>query len=503
MQKTVVVDPVTRVEGHLAIRLEVESNRVVKAYSSGEMFRGFEVILKGRSPLDAQQITQRICGVCPVSHGMASVLAQDEAYGVAPPGNGVLGRNLIQAANFIQSHITHFYQLSALDFIDITAVSSYSGKDPSLNELKSWVQSQLASKILYPAAPFLPRYSGEYIRDEELNLTAVKHYLESMEMRALAHKMGAVFAGKLPHAPGLIPGGITEKITTDKIVAYKSMLNRLQSFIEESYLPDVLEVAKAFPEYLEQGKGCGSFLSQGVFPSAGSGSMLLPSGVLIRGSLKAFDPSKITEETRYSFYSSPSGLHPAAGQTVPAHHRSEAYSWVKAPRYEREVVEVGPLARITIAALKSDNPVVKTLVNQVLASLNLNMDHLVSAMGRHLARAIECKIVADQCAEWVEELKPGEPAFRDFDIPETGNGAGLTEASRGSLGHWLEIRGGRVEKYQCVVPTTWNCSPRDDQGKPGAVEQALAGVSIADTDNPIEAMRIVRSFDPCIACAVH
>ena len=503
MHKSITIDPITRIEGHFAVRLEVVSGRVVKAFSAGEMFRGFEILLKGRSPLDAQQITQRICGVCPVSHGLASVLAQDAAYGVTPPPNGALGRNLIQAANYIQSHIIHFYQLSALDFVDITAVTAYKGKDPALNQLKSWVQSQLASKSPLAAAPFLPRYSGEYLGDAELNMIAIKHYLDALEMRALAHRMGAVFGGKLPHTPALVPGGITDRITSDKLAAYGSMLSKLQTFIDESYLPDVLEVAGAFPQYMKEGKGCGSFLAQGVFSdqSAG-GSKLFPSGVLTGGSLKTFDPSKITEETRYSYYSSPSGLSPASGRTVPSHHKSEAYSWVKAPRYDREAVEVGPLARVLVAYHKNETEV-KALVDQALGRLGATPAELVSVMGRHAARAIECKLIADRCSRWVEALRPGEPAFQDFDIPDSGAGVGLTEAPRGALGHWIEIRGGKIENYQCVVPTTWNCSPRDDSGKPGPVEQALEGTPVADPDNPLEAVRVVRSFDPCLACAVH
>lgn len=505
MSKTsVTIDPITRIEGHLAVRVEVEDGRVREAFSAGEMFRGFEILVKGRSPLDAQQITQRICGVCPVSHGLASCLAQDAAYGVAPPENGLLGRNLIQAANFIQSHIIHFYQLSALDFIDVAAVAEYRGGDPALNELKAWVNAQMSSKVLYPAAPFLPRYAGDYVQNTDLNLTVLKHYLDALEMRALAHRMGAVFAGKLPHAPGLVPGGITERITADKIAAFESMLSKLRTFIDGSYLPDVLATAAAFPGYLAEGKGCGNFLAFGAFPESAPGeSPLFPSGVLTNGVLTALDTEKITEDTGRAFYTSPSGLPPAAGQTVPGHDKPDAYSWVKAPRYGGEAMEVGPLARIMIAYFgKADSPL-RQGTEQTLSGLGLAPASLISVMGRHMARAIECKVVADRCAEWVSRLVPGKPAFTDFSIPQTGRGVGLTEAPRGALGHWLAIREGKTDHYQCVVPTTWNCSPRDDRGEPGPVEQALVGTPIADPDNPIEAVRVVRSFDPCLACAVH
>jgi ferredoxin hydrogenase large subunit/hydrogenase large subunit len=501
--KKITIDPITRIEGHLAVHVEVESGRVSDAFCKGEMFRGFEAILKGRNPLDAQQITQRICGVCPVSHGIASVLAQDAAYGATPPENGRLGRNLIQAANYIQSHILHFYHLAALDFVDITAIAGYQGKDRPLLDLKAWVQSQLSSGALYPAAPFLPRYSGRYIESVEMSTAAVKHYLDALNMRTLAHKMGTIFGGKMPHVAALVPGGITERISTDKIAAYRSMLKKLQSFINDAYLPDVIGVAKAFPDYMHQGKGCSNFLSYGVFPSVPDGKKLLPAGVIIEGKPAELDAEKITEHIGYSFYSSRSGLHPSKGETQPDPQKTEAYSWIKAPRYDGKAVEVGPLARILVAYHRGEDPKIKGMVDQLLEKLGKSPEELTSVMGRHAARALECKIIADECAEWLEQLKPGEPAFRDFEIPEAGSGVGLTEAPRGALGHWISIREGKIEKYQCVVPTTWNCSPRDDAGNPGPMEQALLGTSIADSDNPIEATRVVRSFDPCIACAVH
>lgn len=504
MEKTVTIDPITRIEGHLGIRLEVESNRVVNAYSSGEMFRGFEAILKGRDPLDAQQITQRICGVCPVSHGMASILAQDMAYGITPTKNGRLMRNLILGANYIQSHIIHFYHLCALDFIDITAITKYSGKDPGLLEVKAWVESQLSSNSIYPAAPFLPRYDSKYIDNTDLNIAGIKHYLEALELRRLAHKMGALFAGKLPHAATLIPGGVTEKVDAKKIVSYKEMLHKLQIFIDNSYIPDVLAVAAEVPGYFKTGIGCGNFLSYGVFSETEDGSdKFLPSGVIINGKPGFFDESKITEDVKYSLYSSPSGNRPDQGETTPDPEKYGAYSWLKAPRYNKTVMEVGPLARILVAYHKNHNSKINNMVDNVLKQFNARPINLISTLGRHAVRAIECKLVADRCAAWLDQLLPNKKSYQDFDIPKVGNGIGLTEAPRGALGHWIQIDNHKIENYQCVVPTTWNCSPRDDGGYPGAVEQALVGTPIENTENPIEATRIVRSFDPCIACAVH
>ena len=504
MTRIIEIDPISRIEGHLAFRIETESDRIVSAYSSGEMFRGFEIILEGRDPLDAQQITQRICGVCPVSHGTASVLAQDMAYGVTPPKNGRLARNIILAANFIQSHVLHFYQLSALDFIDITAVTKYDGKDPALLKLKTWVDSQISANVLYPASPFLPRYDGGYAENAELNITGIKHYLDSLEIRALAHQLGAAFGGKLPHATAIVPGGVTERVTAKKIAACESMIEKLKTFIDTAYLSDVSAVAMQFPEYFDTGRGCGNFLAYGAFSeSSDPSATFLPRGVVENGVLKPFDSSKIYEDVRYSMFSSPSGLSPGEGKTTPAPDKSEAYSWIKAPRYGQSVMEVGPLARMMVAYLKGSNPDITNALNNLLTAVGKNPEQLNSVMGRHAARSIECKIIADRCARWIGQLTPGKPTFEDFSIPQTGQGTGLTEAPRGALGHWLEIKNYKIKHYQCVVPTTWNCSPRDDKGNPGAVEQALEGTLIADKNHPIEATRVIRSFDPCIACAVH
>jgi ferredoxin hydrogenase large subunit/hydrogenase large subunit len=503
MATTITLDPVTRIEGHLSIRTEVQNGKVVRAYSSGEMFRGFEVILKGRDPLDAQQITQRICGVCPVSHGIASILAQDQAYQCPVPDNGRLVRNLILGAEYIHSHITHFYLLSAVDFVDIKAITQYTGKDPVLRDLRAWVEAELASHRVLPAAPFLPRYEGHYLQDTELNITAIRHYLDALEMRKLAHRMGALFCGKLPHAASLVPGGVTEAVTTRQIVAYGSMLKELRRFIDQVYLPDMLAVAGAFPDYFAMGKGCGNFLAYGAFPESSDGKgLFMPSGVLKADRPASLDPGLITEDVTCSRFSSPSGLHPSKGLTLADPQKKDAYSWIKAPRYQGSPMEVGPLARVLVAC-RSGHAEISRLVNDLLASAKARPQSLMSVMGRHAARAIECKAVADRCEVWLDQLKPDQPAFAQFTIPQAGSGAGLTEAPRGALGHWIEIAGRKIDRYQCIVPTTWNCSPRDANGQGGPVEQALEGTTVADANNPIEAARVVRSFDPCIACAVH
>jgi Ni,Fe-hydrogenase I large subunit len=504
MSRTIAVSPLTRIEGHLGVKVEVDANKVTQAYLSGEMFRGFEVLLRGRHPLDAQHITQRICGVCPVEHGVASVLAQEMAYQLVPADNGRIARNLMQAANYIMSHISHFYLLSGLDFVDVGMISSYSGQDRGLLELQAWVKSQMASRAVYPVAPFLPRYSATYLSDKDANFGALRHYLDALEMRSLAQKMCAVFAGKMPHAATLVPGGVTESITPLKLTEFRSMLERLQNFINEAYLPDVIAVAGAFPDYFKLGQGPGNFLVYGGFQeSAEAKSKFLPGGVLIGGQLHQFNPEVITEDVGQSLYSSGSGRKPGNGETVPAPEKAGAYSWLKAPRYQGQVMEVGPLARMLVGYHTGTNAALRSAVDDLLRKTGREAKDLVSVMGRHAARAVECKLIADRCSVWLEQLVPGAPAFSDFTVPESAQGRGFTEAARGALGHWIEIRKRQISAYQCVVPTTWNCSPRDDRGTPGAVEQALVGLPVADAENPIEVARVVRSFDPCIACAVH
>ena len=503
MSKTIDIDPITRIEGHFAIRLETEAGRVSKAYCSGEMFRGFEVLLRGRSPMDAQQITQRICGVCPISHGLTSIQAQEMAYGVTPPRNGRLMRNIILAANYLQSHLMHFYVLAALDFIDIKAVLEYGGHDPGMTELRDWVRAELSSKGINPGAPFLPRYAGTYIADRDLNLGAINNYLKALKMRAMAHQLVALFGGKAPHATAIIPGGMTERVTAQNRAEAWSMIQQLKAFVETSYVPDVLAVAKALPEYFQVGRGCGNFLAYGVFADQDDGTELVfPAGLLAQGQSLPVDEDRITEDTTYAYFNSPSALHPTQGLTDPNPDKDGAYSWVKAPRYNGLPCEVGPLARLMVAYHQGQAQV-KDLLDRTTTGLGGTVADLDSCLGRHAARALECLIVAEKCAQWIDQLVPGQPGFMDFDLPTGGRGVGLSEAPRGALGHWLAISDSRIERYQCVVPTTWNCSPRDEQGLAGPVEQALVGVPVADADQPLEAVRVVRSFDPCLACAVH
>lgn len=501
------IDPVSRIEGHLSINLDVNNNQVNAAYCSGTMFRGFEILLKGRDPLDAVQITQRICGVCPVSHGIASTMALENAIGLQVPENGRLLRNLILGANYLQSHLIHFYQLSALDFVDVTAILAYTGSDVRLAGLRDWVKSELASKTINPAAPFLPRFEGDYITDTELNIGALDHYLQALKMRVTAHEMAAIFAGKIPHVPALVPGGVTSPIEIDKIEAYRSRLLELQGFIQTVYLPDVIAVASAYPQYLKIGTGPKNLLSYGNFPEDSNGkTKMFSAGVYGQSArtVENLEISRLSEDTAYSWFSSKSGLHPARGETQPSPSKSQAYSWVKAPRYNGSVYEVGPLARVLITHLSGQNPGLSALLEENMRSLNLVQNDLFSVMGRHLARALEAQLIAERLNTWLDQLEPGKASIAPLSaIPASGSGVGLMEAPRGALGHWVEIGERNIQRYACVVPTTWNCSPRDDQGQPGALEQALNGLKLADQENPIEALRVIHSFDPCLACAVH
>jgi hydrogenase large subunit len=501
---SIVIDPVTRIEGHLKIEAITEGGVVREARCSGMLFRGFELILRGRDPLDAARITQRICGVCPTAHAMASALALDDAFGIADqvPHNGRVMRNLIFGSNYVQSHILHFYHLAALDYVDVAAAAGYTGGDERLRQVASFIaRGELG--------PFVPRYEGDYRLSRSANRAAVSHYVQALDRRREAQEMLAIFGGKMPHQMSTFPGGALEVVSVDKIAEFRWRLERLRDFIDNVYIPDVLAVARAYPDYFQIGRGVGRYLSYGAWdldtnPDLTQRERALPGGTLdSRGmTYEALDPSNITEQVRHSWYRSDTDLPPGSGATDPAPRKTGAYSFLKAPRYDGQAHEVGPLARMLVAYAQG-HPQVTSLVNGALSELGAGPSALFSVLGRHAARALECKFVADSMADWLLELQPGEPVCAHFERPEAGTGMGLTEAPRGSLGHWIRIEDGLTANYQAVVPTTWNCSPRDDRNQPGACEQALEGTAVRDPNNPFEVVRIVRSFDPCIACAVH
>lgn len=501
----IIIDPVTRIEGHLKIEAVVKKGEIKDARSSGMLFRGIEIILHGRDPRDAQRYTQRICGVCPTSHSTAATLNLDSAFGIADkiPDNGRIIRNLILGAAHIADHILHFYHLAALDYVDVTKVARYRGSDPVLNSIKSFAQRG-------ELAPFVPRYEGDYRLSDKANLEALAHYVQALEMRRKGQEMLSIFGGKMPHDMAIIPGGVTAGPTIDKIASFLWRLNELRDFIDNVYIPDVLMIAEAYSDYFKIGTGCGKLLSYGIYDLDGKEADLTQRKRLFKQgttsiSLKPaeLDTSKITEQVKHSWYDdSTSGKHPTHGETKPNLKKEAAYSWVKSPRYDGEVYEVGPLARVMVNYASND-PVIKPLVDATLSRFKASPKAMFSVLGRHAARALYTKVIADSMPAWLLQLKPDEPAYIDYTIPEEATGMGLVDGARGALGHWVEIKNRRIANYQCVVPSTWNFSPRDDKEQPGPIEQALLGTKVKDESNPFEVVRIIRSFDPCLACAIH
>lgn len=462
MATTITVSPMTRVEGHLDIEVTVEAvggvQQVIDAKAAGQMFRGFERILVGRDPRDAVQLTQRICGVCPISHGMASSLALEAAFAVTPAENGRIVRNLVLGANYIQSHILHFYHLAAPDYINTDGILDMS--------------------------PWRPHLTAPDMITGSTAAALVGNYLKGLEMRRKAHQMGAIFGGHMPCAVNFVPGGATKPVTAADIAAFRTLLTELRAFVSNVMLADGEALLSVFANYADIGKGCGNLLAYGVFDlnSAGT-SKLLARGRYTNGAYGTVDTTQIREYVSRSWYTANSGDRPPAnGVTEPAPDKAGAYSWVKAPRYQGIVHEVGPLARMWV---------------------NGDYRYGISAMDRIVARALEAEKVANAMDGWLDQLVPGGPVYTHKAPPATGAGIGLTEAPRGALGHWAQIGNSRLAQYQVVTPTGWNASPMDDGGQHGAMEQALIGTPVRDLQNPIELLRVVHSFDPCLSCSVH
>ena len=465
------ISPVTRIEGHLKIDVDIEGGKVVDAKSTGTMFRGFEIILKGRDPRDASQITQRICGVCPTAHGTASVRCLDNAFGVKPPTNGRIIRNLIFGSDYLMSHILHFYHLVALDYV----------KGPNTE-------------------PFIPRYEGDYRLDPKTNKVAVEQYIKALDIRQKCHQLMALFGGKAPIAYGLIAGGAPEIPTLDKMVSFQWRLKEIKEFIDGTYLPTVYLVAGAYMDLFGVGAGCKNLISFGVFPlDDEEKTFLLKSGTYTQGKDLPLDQTQIREYVKYSWYQNKTtGLHPSKGMTEPEFDKKGAYSWVKAPRYRDLPHEAGPFARMWIT-----NPVLSKHANKFLGIDEKKEirfrdlgDKAFSILGRIAARAEETKLVADAMEKWILQLKPGAPSNVKVEIPKEAMGMGLTEAPRGAVGHWISIKDQKIDNYQVVAATIWNASPRDDKGLLGPIEQALIGTPVKDIKNPFNVVRVVRSFDP-------
>ncbi len=509
MAKKIVIDPITRLEGHLRIEVEIEAGKVKDAWSTSPLFRGMEIVLKGRDPRDAYYISQRICGVCPISHGHCSTFGLENAFGVTPPDNARLIRNIIEGAQYVHSHILAFYHLHALDYVDIISALEAKPKESSLKKVQERIRKFVESGQL---GPFANAYWGHpaYKLPAELNLLAVAHYLEALEMQAKASQLVALFGGKFPHMMTCVPGGVT--VTPDVSMLGDALFRakELKKWIDEIYIPDVLAVAPYYLDWAGIGKSHTNYLAWGVFEdeSLDAQKRLLPPGAIFAGKLKVekVTPEQITEYVKHSWYTDNSGpLHPSEGVTEPAYvelDTNDKYSWCKAPRFKDQPMEVGPLSRMLIAYL-SGNEKAKKLIDSTLTALGVpgKPEVLLSTFGRVAARALECKLIADTMIDWtlelIENFKNGRTdLYTDNAVPESGSGIGLWEAPRGALAHWNIIEGGMLKNYQVVSPSTWNFSPKDDNGIRGPVEDALMGTPVVDPEKPMEVLRVVHSYDP-------
>ena len=550
----IVVDPVTRIEGHLRIEAEVDGGRVKDAWSSATMFRGVERILKGRDPRDAWAFTQRICGVCTTVHAIASIRAVENAIGADPPPNARLVRNLIIASQCVQDHVIHFYHLHALDWVDI--VSALSADPVKTSALAESISDWPMSSAKYFAGvkdrikgfvdrgqlgPFANAYWGHpaYKLPPEANLMAVAHYLEALDWQRGFIEVHATLGGKNPHLQSFLVGGIATPIDPDRqasinmgtIAGLREHIARARDFVTRVYIPDLLAVASFYKDWAGHGAGVGNYLVYGEYPEAdGAGAKLfLPAGVIRHRDLtkvERLDPTKITEHVKHSWYEYAQGddrpLHPSRGETTPKYtgpkppyerlDTAAKYSWLKAPRYDGEPMEVGPLSRMLVA-YGSGHQRVKELLGAALQKLSVGPEALFSTLGRVAARGIETQVLAEHMETWVDELADNM-ARHDLRIhdnskwepeswPADTAGAGFHEAPRGALGHWVQIQNGEIANYQIVVPSTWNAGPRDAAGHRGPYEEALLETPVADPERPVEILRTIHSFDPCIACGVH
>jgi hydrogenase large subunit len=550
----IVVDPVTRIEGHLRVEAEVEGGVVRDAWSSSTMFRGIELILKGRDPRDAWVFTQRICGVCTTVHAITSIRAVEDAVGARPPPNARLLRNLIMASQMVQDHVVHFYHLHALDWVDI--VSALSADPRKTAELAQSISDWPLSSTSYFAGiarrlkefvdrgqlgPFANGYWGHpaYRLPPEANLMAVAHYLEALEFQREFIRMHAVLGGKNPHLQSFLVGGMATPVDPDQqaslnlgtIAELKGLIAKARDFVHRVYLPDLLAIAAFYKDWAGFGVGVGNYLVCGDYPEDDSDApkLFLPSGVIQNkqiGKVEPFDQAKITEYVTHSWYEYSAGdgqaLAPASGETKPKYtgpkppyerlDTGAKYSWLKSPRYDDQPMEVGPLARMLVAYGRGHDAT-KLLVGQVLGKLGVGPEALFSTLGRVAARGIETVLLADRMGVWLDDLTENmnrrelriadNSKWDPSSWPKRATGVGFHEAPRGALGHWVEIENGAIANYQCVVPSTWNAGPRDAAGKSGPYEAALVGTPIADPAQPLEILRTIHSFDPCMACGVH
>jgi hydrogenase large subunit len=546
----IVIDPITRIEGHLRVDVEVDGGAVKNAWASGQMFRGIETILTGRDPRDAWLFTQRFCGVCTTVHAIASVRAVENAVGVSPPLNAQYIRNLILIAHALHDHIVHFYHLSALDWVDVvSALKADPAKASALAEtLSSWphngrldlqaVKDKLASFVGggqlgiftngywgHPAMKLAP----------EVNLLAVAHYLQALEYQRKANQIVTILGSKTPNIQNLAVGGVANAINLDnqatlnmaKLFAIKDLFTDVIRFVQEVYIPDVCAIAAMYPDWFSYGAGVTNYLAVPDLPLDAAGTQFdLPGGTIFGGDLKSARPitsfadpyfkENVSECIARSWYDGDWTRHPFEEETVPKFTKFEVggkYSWVKAPRFQGKPMQVGPLAQVLVGYATGHEPTRRwadaaLAKASTIAGTKVGPSALHSTLGRHAARAVRTAVLSELALKhWqllVDNIQKGdttiwnEPVFKGEQ-----RGFGFHEAPRGTLSHWVVIKDGRIANYQAVVPTTWNASPRDEQDDKGPYEASLVGNPVADAERPLEVLRTVHSFDPCLACAVH
>ncbi len=552
MTTRITVDPITRIEGHLRIDVEVEDGKVSKAWSSGQMWRGIEKILIGRDPREAWTYTQRFCGVCTTVHAITSVRAVENALGLEVPVNAQLIRNIIQCAHAIQDHIVHFYHLSAVDWVDVvsaldadpvaTAKLAESLSDWPLNgphEMKA-VQERLKTFVgSGQIGPFASGYWGHPAMKlpPEVNLLAVAHYLQALDIQNHANKVVAILGGKTPHIQNVAVGGVSNSIgheapsvlNIERLMLLKTFIDKLEPFVKSTYLTDVPAVGAFYLDWAAVGGGVNHYLTVPDCPQDSKGTVLdLPGGYIQNSDLASMKPIKtfddpyfrdgVAESSKHSWYRGEDALHPWDGETEPQYTDFQdegQYSWVKAPTFDGKRAEVGPLADVLVGVASGHQGYIKYLDQAMgtLKAVSQNPDIPLSAVhstiGRHAARAVRCAVMMDtlkdQWQRLVDNIGTGDldtfnaPVFPKGEI----KGVGFHAAPRGTLSHWVVIEDAKIKNYQAVVPSTWNAGPRDSNDEIGPYESSLLDNPVADPEKPLEVLRTVHSFDPCIACAIH
>lgn len=551
MSQRIVVDPITRIEGHLRIDVEVDGGKVRNSWSSGQMWRGIEIILQGRDPREAWLFAQRICGVCTTVHAITSVRAVENALGLEIPLNAQYIRNLILIAHALHDHIVHFYHLSALDWVDVT--SALQG-DPAATSklaesLSPWpgnsrreLEAVKAKLDEFVARGQLGIFTNGYWNhpamklSPEVNLLAVAHYFQALEAQRKANQIVATLGSKTPNIQNLAVGGVANAINLDNLttinmdVLYriKDLFAEVRAFVEQVYLPDVIAIGAMYPEWLGYGAGVINYLAVPDLPLDGPGTSFdLPGGTIFDAKLDSYKPiarfgdpylqENVSECIARAWYDGEWTRHPWEEETVPKYTDFQddgKYSWVKAPRFQGKAMQLGPLAQM-LMGYASGHPAIKPEVDAALATassiagVQLGPQVLHSTLGRHLARAIRAKVLAGLAEKhWqllAENIGKGDFTTCNTPVFPKGErrGFGFHEAPRGTLSHWVVIQDGKIANYQAVVPSTWNAGPRDDKGQPGPYEASLLGNPVIDPERPLEVVRTVHSFDPCLACAVH